>query len=207
MCNSETAHGQEPVAWVWNPTKEAWEKVHVFGLWQQGAIYAFGPTPPAAPVQEPVKPYAYEYGRDNGDGTYSVVIDKGSLVQTQPAVYNYVRPQNAHKNWPIKELFDRPPAAQPVPNVQESSTSYPMTLTCTRCGAVDKGTLTVPNVQRQWVGLTDEEFLESLLREGSQEIVGVTTYVTSKRTMGLLHSAKLIRDFVNAKLKEKNDHE
>ena len=28
------------------------------------------------PVQEPVKPYAYEYGRDNGDGTYSVVIEK-----------------------------------------------------------------------------------------------------------------------------------
>ena len=69
-------------------------------------------TPPAAPVQEPVKPYAYEYGRDNGDGTYSVVIDKGSLVQTQPAVYNYARPQNAHKEWPIKELFDHPPAAQ-----------------------------------------------------------------------------------------------
>lgn len=58
------------------------------------------------------KPYAYEYGRDNGDGTYSVVIEKGDLVQTAPAVYNYVRPRNAHKDWPIKELFDRPPAQQ-----------------------------------------------------------------------------------------------
>ena len=40
---------QEPVAWVWNPAKEAWEKVHVFGHWQQGATYSFGPTMPAAP--------------------------------------------------------------------------------------------------------------------------------------------------------------
>jgi hypothetical protein len=64
--------------------------------------------------QEPVaKPYAYEYGRDNGDGTYSVVIEKGDLVQTAPAVYSYVRPRNAHKDWPIKELFDRPPASKP----------------------------------------------------------------------------------------------
>jgi hypothetical protein len=66
---------------------------------------------PAPVQQEPVaKPYAYEYGRDNGDGTYSVVIEKGDLVQTAPAVYNYVRPRNAHKDWTIKELFDRPPA-------------------------------------------------------------------------------------------------
>ena len=64
--------------------------------------------------QEPVaKPYAYEYGRNNGDGTYSVVIEKGDLVQTAPAVYNYVRPRKAHKDWPIKELFDSPPASKP----------------------------------------------------------------------------------------------
>lgn len=36
----------EPVAWVWNPVKESWEKVHVFGNWQQGAIYAFGENQP-----------------------------------------------------------------------------------------------------------------------------------------------------------------
>lgn len=64
----------------------------------------------AQPAQEPVaKPYAYEYGRCNADGTYSVVIERGDLVQTMPAVYNYVRPRNAHKDWPIKELFDAPP--------------------------------------------------------------------------------------------------
>lgn len=48
----------EPVAWVWNPAKESWERVHVFGHWQSGAIYAFGPEAPqpqqSAPVQEPV---------------------------------------------------------------------------------------------------------------------------------------------------------
>ena len=38
---------QEHVAWVWNPAQEAWERVRAFGHWQQGAIYAFGTTPPA----------------------------------------------------------------------------------------------------------------------------------------------------------------
>jgi hypothetical protein len=63
----------------------------------------------------------------------------------------------AHLLCLLQDCADAMAKAQPVPNVQESSTSYSMTLTCTRCGAVDKGTLTVPNVQRQWVGLTDEE--------------------------------------------------
>lgn len=39
---------QEPVAWAWNPAKESWEQVHMFGHWQQGAIYAFGPEAPQA---------------------------------------------------------------------------------------------------------------------------------------------------------------
>lgn len=116
----KTAEKQEPVAWM-----DEFGNVFPLGA-QRGPKYLNEPmkplytTPPAAPVQEPVKPYAYEYGRDNGDGTYSVVIDKGSLVQTQPAVYNYARPQNAHKEWPIKELFDHPPAAQrqPLPDEQ-----------------------------------------------------------------------------------------
>jgi hypothetical protein len=46
MPGGQTAF-QEQVAWVWNPIKEAWEKVHAFGYWQQGAIYAFGPSQPA----------------------------------------------------------------------------------------------------------------------------------------------------------------
>jgi hypothetical protein len=126
----KTAEKQEPVAWM-----DEFGNVFPLGA-QRGPKYLNEPmkplytTPPAAPVQEPVKPYAYEYGRDNGDGTYSVVIDKGSLVQTQPAVYNYVRPQNAHKDWPIKELFDRPPAAP----VQEQVACKPLCELCVKRG-------------------------------------------------------------------------
>lgn len=51
----------ETVAWVWNPASEAWERVHVFGFWQPGAIYAFGPTPPADPQPaEPVNRRAFD---------------------------------------------------------------------------------------------------------------------------------------------------
>lgn len=45
-----------PVAWVWNPASIEWEKVRAFGHWQQGALYAFGPTQPeplAAPAPAP----------------------------------------------------------------------------------------------------------------------------------------------------------
>ena len=53
--NERPAHpAQEPVAWVWNPATQAWEKVHVYGHWQQGAIYAFDPTMPPLPVQPKV---------------------------------------------------------------------------------------------------------------------------------------------------------
>jgi hypothetical protein len=66
----------------------------------------------AQPAQEPVaKPYAYEFARDNGDGTYSVFIERGDLIQIRPTVYEYARPKNVHKDHPIKELFDHPPAA------------------------------------------------------------------------------------------------
>lgn len=44
-----------PVAWVWNPASIEWEKVRAFGHWQQGALYAFGPTQPeplAAPAPQ-----------------------------------------------------------------------------------------------------------------------------------------------------------
>lgn len=54
--------GVETVAWVWNPAKESWERVHVFGHWQSGAIYAFGPEAPQ-PQQPEVEPVAV-VGRD-----------------------------------------------------------------------------------------------------------------------------------------------
>jgi len=50
--------------------------------------------------------------------------------------------------------------------------------------------------------LTDDKFLELLLRTGSQELVGLTTFVggsTQRHAiMRLLRSAKLIKDFVEA---------
>ena len=48
--------------------------------------------------------------------------------------------------------------------------------------------------------LTNEEFLELILRQGTQELVGLTTYVGESIQMqgriGLLHSAKLIKEFL-----------
>lgn len=42
---------QEPVAWVWNPARDIWERVCVFGHWQEGAIYTFGATAPEAELE------------------------------------------------------------------------------------------------------------------------------------------------------------
>ncbi|RWP29895.1 hypothetical protein [Mesorhizobium sp.] len=44
---------------------------------------------------EAVKPYAHEYGKSNGDGTYSVVIERGE-------------PEKPVPDWPIKPLFASP---------------------------------------------------------------------------------------------------
>ncbi len=53
LARLQAQQAQEPVAWVWNPAKESWEQVRAFGHWQQGAIYAFGPNPPAPKQAEP----------------------------------------------------------------------------------------------------------------------------------------------------------
>lgn len=50
--------------------------------------------------------------------------------------------------------------------------------------------------------LTDDQFLELILRKGTQELVGVSTFVGGSIQMqgriGLLHSAKIIKEFVEA---------
>ena len=50
--------------------------------------------------------------------------------------------------------------------------------------------------------LTDEQFLDMILRTGTQELVGVTTFVGGSIQMqgkiGLLRSAKIIKEFVEA---------
>jgi hypothetical protein len=97
----------------------------------------------------------------------------------------------AHLLCLLQDCADAMAKAQPAP-VQESSTSYPMTLTCTRCGAVDKGTLTVPNVQRQWVGLTPDDI----------------RLLEKENTVGGLHGDYCptwdLIEAVEAKLREKN---
>lgn len=67
-----------------------------------------------AQQQEPVaqKPYAYEYGVDNGDGTYSVRIDRGPLIHTG-IQYEYCAPRNPHPEHPVKPLYTPPPASKP----------------------------------------------------------------------------------------------
>jgi len=47
-------------------------------------------------------PYAYEYGRSNGDGTFSVVIERGE-------------PNSPVSDWPVKPLFATP---QPAPDAE-----------------------------------------------------------------------------------------
>jgi hypothetical protein len=66
----------------------------------------------ALAAQEPAQsvepePYAYEQGRSNGDGTYSVVIEK------------YLR--DPVKDWPVKPLYTHPAPAKPCILSQEHS--------------------------------------------------------------------------------------
>ena len=58
---------------------------------------ALAPSP--QPVAEAVKPYAHEFGKSNGDGTYCVVIEKGPL--------DYAK-RFAVPDWPITPLFTSP---------------------------------------------------------------------------------------------------
>lgn len=62
-----------------------------------------------AQQQEPVvqRPYAYEYGVDNGDGTYSVKIDRGPLIYTG-VQYEYCAPRNPHPDHPVTPLYTSP---------------------------------------------------------------------------------------------------
>lgn len=55
------------------------------------------------------EPYAYEFGRDNGDGTFSVVIERGSLVHVGAGPFwTYGPPKDPHPDWPVKPLYTLP---------------------------------------------------------------------------------------------------
>ena len=80
-------------------------------------------------------------------------------------------------------------------------TSYPMKLTCTKCGAVDEGTLTVEHPQREWVSLTDED-IEKLAVENGQ-----ATFLNDDEETGIIWfdgDATPFAQAIEAKLKEKN---
>ena len=69
-------------------------------------------------------------------------------------------------------------------------TTYPMKLTCTKCGATDEGTLHIEDAPaREWVGLTDEE----IRRTDHHKVDGAYDY-----------SFKQGARWAEAKLKEKN---
>ncbi|TIM16228.1 MAG: hypothetical protein E5Y67_03275 [Mesorhizobium sp.] len=56
--------------------------------------------PDSATATKAVKPYAYEFGKSNGDGTFSVVIERGD-------------PEKPVSDWPIKPLFSSGPSPAP----------------------------------------------------------------------------------------------
>ena len=65
----------------------------------------------AAPAVEQ-KPYAYEYGLDNGDGAFSVVINKGSFAQLKENEFGYLPPfDTASKEHPVTPLYLHPQQA------------------------------------------------------------------------------------------------
>ena len=70
------------------------------------------------------------------------------------------------------------------------------TITDLRCAFEDAQTV-YTSPQRK---LTDEEFLELLLRKGNAEVVGYCTFVGGSIQMqgrvGLLRSAKIIKEFI-----------
>ena len=71
-------------------------------------------------------------------------------------------------------------------------TTFPMKLTCTKCGAADEGTLHIEDEPaREWVGLTDEEIWA---------MDAYTLAITDQETQWLYRLARA----VEAKLKEKN---
>lgn len=71
------------------------------------------------PVPVAVKPYAHEYGKSNGDGTYSVFIERGE-------------PKNPVPDWPVKPLFASPP--KPDKGVVEALREAPISRLMTDTG-------------------------------------------------------------------------
>lgn len=93
----------------------------------------------SAPAVEQ-KPYAYEYGLDNGDGTFSVVINKGSFAQLKENEFGYLPPfDTASKEHPVTPLYLHPQPAPDVAALLDALT--PQVLDWVRCGLAANGRL------------------------------------------------------------------
>lgn len=103
-CDKQPAQ-QEPVAWVWNPASEAWERVHVFGHWQQGATYTFGQTPPAAPPPAQQEPAAWRIF--DGEGGY----EYRSYEMNETYADDWAKHNPRHVGW-VEPLYTTPQPAQ-----------------------------------------------------------------------------------------------
>lgn len=66
-----------------------------------------------APAPASSEPYAYEFSRDNGDGTHSVHIERGSLQEVVPGRWEHVGPpKDALVDTSIKALYTTPQPSQ-----------------------------------------------------------------------------------------------
>jgi hypothetical protein len=54
-----------------------------------------------ARIETAIAPYAHEYGKSNGDGTFSVIIERGA-------------PKQPHPDWPVKPLYEASAALYPT---------------------------------------------------------------------------------------------
>ena len=60
-------------------------------------------------------------------------------------------------------------------------TTYPMKLTCTKCGATDEGTLHIPDEPaHEWVGLTDEDVVSIAFNFDVSSLSLVTKAIETK---------------------------
>jgi hypothetical protein len=90
-----------------------------------------------------VKPYAYEFGKSNGDGTYSVVIERCGP--------DYVN-RFAVPDWEIKPLY-----ASPLPTVEVTEGEAPMIMRMVAVGNALAGWMDMsnPGAKTDWAKWRD----------------------------------------------------
>ncbi|MER8754139.1 hypothetical protein NKH69_00445 [Mesorhizobium sp. M0976] len=83
----------EPAAEQWISSGAGIVDKHLRYIAQyEAAIKLITAAPATLAVPGEMEPYAHEYGKTNGDGTFSVVIERG-------------KPKNPVPDWPVKPLY------------------------------------------------------------------------------------------------------